>query len=57
MTTETWPEIAQLCMSKLPVSLAIILAHMMITTYALLNVVVAVTVNTTLDSSGKSLGL
>lgn len=51
MTTESWAEIAETAMDKNGMALAIILIYMAITTYAMVNVVVAVTVNSTLDSS------
>ena len=54
MTTENWANIAHATMDKTPAALGIIITYMLVTTYAMLNVVVAVTVNSTLDSSGRS---
>lgn len=51
-TTEGWPDIARLCMDRQPWTVVLFLAYLYITTFAVMNVVVAVIVENTVDQAG-----
>jgi len=51
-TTEGWAVVARLCMERQPWSVVLFLSYLYITTFAVMNVVVAVIVENTLDQAG-----